>query len=83
MYHASQHHSHSPAVNSVVILGVSEVELRSLIVGRCHFGIILLGREVILAEAEINKPQFLALMVDQDVEWLDVSVHDSVGMDVV
>ena len=78
MYHACQDHANSPTVNSVIILSVSEVEFRSLIVGGCHFSVVFLGREVILTQTKVNKPQFLRLMIDQHVERLDVSMHHTI-----
>ena len=78
MYHACQDHANSPTINSVVILSISEVEFRSLIVGGCHFSVVFLGREIVLTQAEVNQPQFLCLVIDQDVERLDVSMHHTI-----
>jgi hypothetical protein len=64
-------------------LRVGEVEFGGLVVGRCHFGVVLVRGIVVIAESEIDDLELSCLGVDEDVERLDVSVHDALGVNIV
>ncbi len=64
-------------------MSVGEVEFRSLVIERADFGIVFLGGEVILAEAKVDDFELVGVMVDEDIEGLDVAVHDAFGVDVI
>ena len=66
-----------------MILSVLNHQLWSLVVPTCHSHIILLVRKVVVSKSVIDQSKFLLLMVDNNVEWFDVSVHDSVRMSVL
>lgn len=44
---------------------------------------ILLPGNVVVAQAEVDQLEALVGGVDQDVEGLDVAMHDSAGVDVM
>lgn len=82
-YHSSEYQTCRPYINSVVIVGIAEKEFWTFVIERSHMGIILLFGEVELCQSKINYFQGFSLWIDEYVEGLDVSVHDSLRMDVV
>lgn len=64
-------------------MSIGEIQFRSFVVERGHFGIVLFRGEVVLAEAEVDDLEFMGVMIDQNVERLDIPVHDAFGVDIV
>jgi hypothetical protein len=60
-----------------MILLVLNQELGSLVVAACDAHIILLVRVVIVSESPVDESEVPLLMVDHNVQWLDVAVHDA------
>lgn len=44
---------------------------------------IFLKRNVIIAQSQVNNFKGLTSGVDQDVEWFNIAVHDSIGVQIM
>ena len=62
---------------------VAEEQLRTFVIQRGNMSVILLSWEEEFRESEIDYLQEFMFWIDQDVKWLDISVHDSHRMNVV
>jgi hypothetical protein len=62
---------------------VAEEQLRTFVIQRGNMSVILLSWEEEFRESEIDYLQEFVFWIDQDVKWLDISVHDSHRMNVV
>jgi hypothetical protein len=62
---------------------VAEEQLRTFVIQRGNMSVVLLSWEEEFRESEIDYLQEFMFWIDQDVKWLDISVHDSHRMNVV
>ena len=56
---------------------VAEEQLRTFVIQRGNMSVVLLSWEEEFRESEIDYLQEFMFWIDQDVKWLDISVHDS------
>jgi hypothetical protein len=82
-YHSSQYQACRPYINSVVIVGVAEKQFWTFVIKRGDMSVIFLFWEVELCQSKINYLQGFSLWIDEYVEGFDVSVHDSLRMNVI
>lgn len=76
-YHSSHHNPQTPYIQGVVIILMPHQQLRPLIVPRADSHIIVLLRQIELAQPPVNNPQLLGLVVDHDILGLNIPVHDA------
>ena len=62
---------------------VAEEQLRTFVIQRGNMSVVLLSWEEEFGKSEIDYLQEFMFWIDQDVKWLDISVHDSHRMNVV
>ena len=62
---------------------VAEEQLRTFVIQRGNMSVVLLSWEEEFRESEIDYLQEFMFWIDQDVKWLDISVHDSHRMNIV
>jgi hypothetical protein len=75
-YHRAEYASCGPEIQTVVVEFVVNEQFRSLVSSGGHSDIIWLVREVELAQSPINELQLLSVRVDDDISWLDISMHN-------
>ena len=81
--HSSKHASQAPHVERIVVLLQVHQQFRSLEVSRSNSDIVLSSRVVKLCESPVNEAQLPLLVVNHDVVWLHVPMHDPVGMTII
>lgn len=73
----------TPNVERVVILHIIHEKLRPLIVPRSDSDIVGLVWHIEVGEAPIYHPKLLSFVVKHQILWLDIPVHDALGMTIV
>mmetsp|Transcript_35961 Transcript_35961/g.78765 ORF Transcript_35961/g.78765 Transcript_35961/m.78765 type:complete len:235 (-) Transcript_35961:546-1250(-) len=81
--HPCKHTPQTPHIKSVVILLKIDKELGSLEVTRCDADIVLPSGVVEFRQTPIDETQLPLLMIDHNIMWLNIAVHDAVGMTIV
>ena len=81
--HSCEHAAQRPNIQVVVIGLQVDEKLRPLEVPTCHSDIVLLVWMVELRQTPIDQSQFFVVVVDHDIVWLDISVHDTFGVAIV
>jgi len=81
--HTCEHAAKWPDIKRVIIgLQVNE-KLRSFKVSGCNSNIVLLLRMIEFRKTPIDKSQPLVIVVDHDIMWLHISMHNTLRMAVV
>lgn len=75
--HGCKHGPQRPHIQGIVILLEINEELRPLKVSRCHTDIVLGSGMVELCKTPIDQAQFPLLVIDHDVMWLYITMHDT------
>ena len=82
-HEASHSAADCPHVQRVIVLFVLHKKLGALVVPARDTHIVLLLRLVEICEAPVDKTQVAVFVVDHDVEWLHISVHDAMQVRVL
>ena len=81
--HARKHASETPHVQRVVVLLQIDQEFGPFEVSGGYPHVVFTPRVVELCQTPINEAQLALLVVDHDIMWFDITVHDTVGMAIV
>ena len=74
--------AHGPDIDVGAIVGISEDELRGAVVARADVGNVWLALDQLLCAAKVAQFEDVGASVDEDVLRLDISVADSLRVDV-
>ena len=58
-------------------------ELRPLVVSRSYSNVVLLSWMIKVSKPPINESQIFFLVINYDIKWLYISVHDAMRVTVV
>lgn len=82
-YHRSQHTSERPHVQRVIVHLIIDEQLRPFEVTAGYSNVVLLTGMVELGKAPIDQTKLAIFVVNHNVMWLDVAMHDPHTMAVV
>lgn len=80
LYDAGEHNSQRPDIQRIVVVLVVHKQLRSLKVSACHPYVVFLSGKIELSKPPVYHPELFAFVIDHNVLWFDVTVHDAVGV---
>ena len=75
--HASHRAPKTPHIKRIMIELIIDQEFRPLIVSRCYSHIIFLAVFVEISESPIDKSELLCCVIDYDIDWFDIPVHNT------
>lgn len=78
--HTSHGATKGPYVQTVMIISVVHQQFWALVVSRCHSDIVILIFDIEFGESPIDHSQVLVLVINDNIERLEVSMHDTMGM---
>jgi len=81
--HSSESTSQRPDIKRVVVLAVFHQELRAFVISASDTYVILSVRLVKVSQSPVDNTEVSLLMVNNNIQGLDIAMHDSVAMGVV
>lgn len=81
--HSSEGTSQRPDIKRVVVLAVFHQEFRAFVISASDTYVILSVRLVKIGQSPVDNTEVSLLMVNNNIQGLDIAMHDSVAMSVV